>query len=166
MTVYATKPAFNVREKLKELENPSPWTPPSFRVDLTSTQTVASSTWTVYAAGTVHWDTHSAYDTSTYSYVVPISGIYLFNATQWWSNKPEGQTISGIVINGVRQAYHYELTQSGGSWTHQSMHSLSSGDNVKLEINQASGTSQQLDQSDLNNGWTGVMVSGNNYGRG
>ena len=165
MTVYANKPAFNVREKLKELEN-KPWCPPSFRVDLHAQQSIPNAAHTVYAAGTVHWDTHNAYDTDTYTYVVPISGIYLFNATQWWSNKAEGRTLSRILINGSAQAYHYELTNQGGSWTHQSMHSLSGGDRIQLTVYQASGGSTTIDPSNLNNGWTGVMVSGHNYGRG
>jgi hypothetical protein len=165
MTVYANKPEINIREKLKELES-KPWCPPSFRVDLHQVQTIPDTAHTVYAAGTIHWDTHNAYDPDTYTYVVPISGIYLFNATNWWSNKPEGRTLSRILINGSAQAYHYELTNTGGSWTHQSMHSLNEGDRIQMTVYQASGSSQTLDPNDLNNGWTGVMVSGHNYGRG
>jgi hypothetical protein len=165
MTVYANKPEINIREKLKELES-KPWCPPSFRVDLHQVQTIPGTAHTVYEAGTVHWDTHNAYDPETYTYVVPISGIYLFNATNWWSNKPEGRTLSRILINGSAQAYHYELTNTGGSWTHQSMHSLSGGDRIQMTVYQDSGSSQTLDPSNLNNGWTGVMVSGHNYGRG
>ena len=165
MTVIVTKPEINVREKLKELENTA-WCPPSFRVDLHTVQTIPNTSHTVYAAGTVHWDTHNAYDTETYTYVVPISGIYLFNATQWWANKPEGRSLSRILINGSASAYHYELSNTGGSWTHHSMHSLNKDDRIQIDIYQASGGSQQLDPSDLNNGWTGVMVSGHNYGRG
>ena len=166
MAVKVTKPQVNVREKLTELENPTPWTPPSFRADLSAIQTVSDASWETYEANTVHWDTHSTYDADTFTYVVPVSGIYMFLATQWWSNKPEGRTISRININGSGAAYHYELSDGGGSWTHQSMHSLSAGDRVQIQVNQSSGASQQLDPSDLNNGWSGVMVSGHNYGRG
>ena len=165
MTVYANKPEINIREKLKELES-KPWCPSSFRVDLHQVQTIPGTAYTVYEAGTVHWDTHNAYDPETYTYVVPISGIYLFNATNWWSNKPEGRTLSRILINGSAQAYHYELTNTGGSWTHQSMHSLSGGDRIQIDVYQDSGSSRTLDPNNLNNGWTGVMVSGHNYGRG
>ena len=165
MTVYASKPDINVREKLKELES-SVWCPPSFRVDLGAVQTVVSVSHAIYQASTIHWDTHNAYDPGTYTYVIPISGIYLFNATQWWANKPEGRSLSRILINGDPQAYHYELSNAGGSWTHQSMHNLSKGDRIQMSIYQDSGSSQMLDPSNLNNGWTGVMVSGHNYGKG
>jgi len=165
MTVNITKPEINIREKLNQLES-SGWTPPSFRVDLSSPQTVVSVSHSIYEANTVHWDTHNAYDTETYTYVVPISGIYLFNVTNWWSNKPEGRSLSRILINGDPQAYHYELSNAGGSWTHQSMHSLNGSDRIQVSIYQDSGSSQLLDPSNLNNGWTGVMVSGHNYGRG
>ena len=165
MTVYASKPDINVREKLKELES-SIWCPPSFRVDLGSVQTVANVTHAIYQASTVHWDTHNAYNAETYTYVIPISGIYLFNVTQWWSNKAEGRSLSRILINDIPQAYHYELSNTGGSWTHQSMHSLNGSDRIQVSIYQDSGNSQNLDPSNLNNGWTGVMVSGHNYGKG
>ncbi len=165
MTVIVTKPEINVREKLKELESTT-WCPPSFRVDLHTVQTVSDTTHSIYEAGTVHWDTHNAYDTETYTYVVPVTGIYLFNATNWWSNKPEGRSLSRILINGDPQAYHYELSNAGGSWTHQSMHSLSKDDKIQISIYHDDGTSRTLDPSNLNNGWTGVMVSGHNYGRG
>ena len=135
-------------------------------MDLGSTQTVANVTHSIYEASTIHWDTHNAYDPDTYTYVVPISGIYLFNVTQWWSTKPEGRSLSRILINGDPQAYHYELSNAGGSWTHQSMHSLNEGDRIQVSIYQDSGSSTALDPSNLNNGWTGVMVSGHNYGRG
>ena len=166
MAVKITKPEINVRERLTELENTNPWVPPSFRADLNSVQSVATGSWTTYEADTVYWDTHGTYDTDTFTYVVPISGIYVFMATQWWSNKPEGRTISRININGSGLAYHYELSDAGGSWTHHSMHSCNAGDRVKIEINQASGSSQNMDPSDLNNGFSGFMVSGHNYGRG
>ena len=164
MTTYIRKDEINIREKLHELEgaaNKRLRRPPSFRVDLSSAPSIPTGTWTVYPAATVHWDTHGTYDTGTHTYVVPVSGIYLFNATQWWANLPEGRTISRISINGTPAAYHYELTNAGGSWTHQSMHNLTKGDEIQIQVHQDSGTSRLLDPSDLNNGWTGVMVSGN-----
>jgi hypothetical protein len=163
MAVRITKPEINVREKLSELEGKADKIitgPPSFRVDLHAVQTIASTAHTVYAAGTIHWDTHNAYDTDTYTYTVPISGIYLFNVTNWWSSKPEGRSLSRVLINNVAAAYHYELSDAGGSWTHQSMHNLTKGDTVQMTIYQDSGSSQTLDPDNLNNGWTGVMVSG------
>ena len=163
MAVKFTKPEINVREKLAELEGKADKIitgPPSFRVDLHTTQAVTSTAWEVYEAGTVHWDTHNAYDTDTYTYVVPLSGIYLFNVTNWWSTKPEGRSLSRVLINSVAAAYHYELSDSGGSWTHQSMHNLTKGDAIQMQIYQASGSDQNMDANDLNNGWTGVMVSG------
>ena len=165
MAINVSRKEINIRNKLNELENTA-WCPPSFRVDLGSVQTVANVTHSIYEASTIHWDTHNAYDPDTYTYVVPISGIYLFNVTQWWSTKPEGRSLSRILINGDPQAYHYELSNGGGSWTHQSMHSLNEGDRIQVSIYQNSGSSTALDPSNLNNGWTGVMVSGHNYGRG
>lgn len=167
MTVKITKQEVDLRDKITSLENPTVWTPPSFRVDLASAPTVATSVWTTYPASTVHWDTHGAYEADTYTYVVPVTGIYMFLCTNWWSNMPEGRTISRILINGDAAAYHYELTNTGGSWTHQSMHNLSKGDRIQIQVHQASGSSQLMDPNNLNNGWTGVMVSGHNtYGRG
>lgn len=167
MTVKITKQEVDLRDKITSLENPTVWTPPSFRVDLASAPTVATSVWTTYPASTVHWDTHGAYEADTYTYVVPVTGIYMFLCTNWWSNMPEGRTISRILINGDAAAYHYELTNTGGSWTHQSMHNLSKGDRIQIQVHQASGAGRTLDPNNLNNGWTGVMVSGHNtYGRG
>ena len=166
MTVKVTKPQVNVRETLADLAHQTPWCPPSFRADLNSVQTVTDATWETYEADQVYWDTHGTYDATSFTYVIPVSGIYMFLATQWWSNKPEGRTISRLLINGTAQSYDYHLTGAGSSWTHQSMHSLNAGDTVQLQVNQSSGSSQNMDPSDLNNGWSGVMVSGHNYGRG
>lgn len=165
MAMNISRKEINIRNKLNELENKA-WCPPSFRVDLSAPQSVASVQHVIYAANTIHWDTHNAYEPETYTYVIPITGIYLFNATNWWGNMPEGRSLSRILINGDPQAYHYELSNAGGSWTHQSMHSLNEGDRIQISIYQDSGSTHLLDPSDLNNGWTGVMVSGHNYGRG
>ena len=106
MTVNITKSDFNLREKLKELDGKLnkvdfPLTP-SFRADLSNNQTIANNTITKYAASTVHWDNFNGYNTTDYSYTIPIGGIYLITFMNWWGSSSGGRDIVMLYINIIK----------------------------------------------------------------
>lgn len=162
MTVRITKSEINIREKLTELEGRSkePVEIPTFRGDLfSSNQTIPDSTFTLYNMQHVHWDNYNGFNSSDSSYTIPINGVYLINFMQWWNSKPEGTTILRIYINGAAATSDYCLPPTGGSMSTTAMLALDAGDKVQMYIHQASGSAQDIDANDLNNGLTITKIA-------
>jgi hypothetical protein len=163
MTVRAHKPEFNFREKLKELDGKLnkvdfPLTP-SFRADLSSNQAIAHNTATKYAASTVHWDNFNGYNTTDYSYTIPIGGIYLITFMNWWAAGGGDRDIVFLDINGTNVARDYSYSPAGGTLSAEFVWNFRSGDVVTIRIQQSSGGSLTLDANNLNNGWTGTKIA-------
>lgn len=154
MTVYASKPEINVREKLKELEGlaKEPVETPTFRGDLNGNQNIPDATYTLYNVQTVHWDNYSGFDSIDSSYTIPISGKYLITFMQWWNNKPEGRSIMRVYVNGTAVTSDYHLTNAGGTMSTTAVLALDAGDKVQMYVWQNSGSTQAIDANDLNNG--------------
>ena len=154
MTVYASKPEINVREKLKELEGRAvePIERPAFRADLTSNQSIPDATYTKYNMTHIKYDNFNGYDSDSVAYIIPESGIYLITFMQWWNSKPEGRSIMRIYVNDVAVTSDYHLTNQGGTMASTSTLSLNAGDKVQMYVFQNTGSSQFIDANDLNNG--------------
>jgi len=163
MTVRANKPAFNIREKLKELDGKLskvdfPLTP-TFRADLSNNQTISTGVFTKYTANVVHWDNFNGYDTTNHRYIVPISGIYLITFMNWWGAKPEGRDIVALYVNGSNVARDYAFSGAGGTLSAEFVWNLSAGDQVEIYLRHDAGSSQALDANDLNNGFTMTKIA-------
>ena len=163
MTVRIQKPAVNIREKLAELDGKLnkvdfPLTP-SFRADLSNNQTIGNNVATKYAASTVHWDNFNGYNTTDYSYTIPIGGIYLITFMNWWGSSSGGRDIVMLYINDTNVVRDYAYSPAGGTLSAEFVWNFSAGDVVTIYIQQSSGGSLTLDGSNLNNGWTGTKIA-------
>ena len=86
MTVYASKPEINVREKLKELESKKDFPTPAFHVYVGSQFFVSTKAGIGSVTNrpanffdTVTHDNYNAFDLSNSQYNVPVSGLYYIN---------------------------------------------------------------------------------------
>jgi hypothetical protein len=82
---------------------------PSFAVRLSSSQSIATATYTLIQFNTEDFDTDSAYDTSNYRFVVPNNkeGKYFFSARLYMEYGNNANEIGrlGIYKNGTAQAF-------------------------------------------------------------
>ena len=162
MTVRANKPAFNIREKLKELDgkvSKNELKAPSFRADLSSNQSFSNGVNTKYAASTVHWDTHNAYNTSTYEYTVPIGGIYLITFMNWWGTSSGARDVVNLYINGSVVASDYAFTAAGGTLSAEFVWNLNADDKISIYVQQDSGGTLTFDANNQNNGFTATKIA-------
>ena len=78
---------------------------PAFIATNNTQTSMSGDTWTTYIFDAEVVDTNSAFNTSTYKFVVPSNqaGKYLFTADVSWSTAPDGALMSiGITKNGSR----------------------------------------------------------------
>ena len=78
---------------------------PAFIATNNTQTSMSGDTWTTYIFDGEVVDTDSAFNTSTYKFVVPSgkAGMYLFTADVSWSTSPDGTLMSiGITKNGTR----------------------------------------------------------------
>lgn len=163
MTIRVNKQPVNIREKFAELDGKvnknEPQRAPSFRADLSNNQSFANGVTTKYAASTVHWDTHNAYDTSTYEYVVPIGGIYLITFMNWWGTSSGDRDVVRLYVNGSVVASDYAFTPGGGTLSAEFVWNLNVNDRISIYIKQDSGGTLTFDANNQNNGFTATKIA-------
>ena len=124
---------------------------PAFFARNNALQTISNNTTTIIQVNETLWDTHNAFNTSTYKYVVPTghAGKYFF-AAHLFSRVNDGQAcmirfqVNGIDFDDSEIRFH-------GSGSNQQMYmtttrtfDLSVGDAVNYIIYQGSGSSQSF----------------------
>ena len=137
---------------------------PSFRVRLSSNQSISNDTWTKIQFNTEDWDTNTAYDNSTnYRFTVPtgLSGKYLFCYTAVIGDLNDGKRGAvRLYLNGSGNNYGREnsYSSSTGANTYsngQLMVDLSASDYVELYAYQNNGNSQTIYSTSI---FTGMRI--------
>ena len=122
---------------------------PAFSYGLAGTVSNISTGWRDVEFDTKIFEVGNNFNTSTYSYIVPVSGIYQFNATvrtdnvdtaagyyQFRFNANDYKEYWGLIDPNFSSDLSY--LQFSGSMLFQ----LDEGDAVKVEMIQSSGTAQ------------------------
>ena len=125
---------------------------PAFIAGLSSQQTISSSTTTTVAFASEILDTDNAYNNSTYTFTVPLNGMYCFNATfqsdsgTTFNNNPHIAVVhrdssGNPYTSGGGNAdgfINYNFTFNG--MTHTQFLRCYVGDTVKIQVQQFSGS--------------------------
>jgi len=133
---------------------------PSFYASKSATTNINSTTWTKQTFDGTKWDTHSAWDTTNYKFIVPANcdGTYRFETYNYWYTIDDGERCeSRFYINNV----------VSGSSTHAivSLTSLSAG--MEHEMNHRASFITTLTAADevefygrsTDSTWTTLSVS-------
>tara|TARA_R100000234_G_scaffold65658_1_gene40078 strand:+ start:19 stop:600 length:582 start_codon:yes stop_codon:yes gene_type:complete len=141
---------------------------PSFAVRLSGSQSIANATNTVLQFNTEDWDTDSAYDTSSYRFVVPSGGAgkYFFHARVYieWGNAAGEIGRLQIAKNGTAMAID-AMTESGDPTSGSSIRittllDLAVADYVDVRLYHNQGGSQDADNDSDFTYFTGYKLIG------
>jgi len=137
------------------------FSPVSFSATMTSNQTISHDTYTTMACDT-ETISGTGYDTSTYTFTAPYSGIYYFYACALWLNMADtnDSVIIGLLKNsGLSSEQQYlmaawsEVPETNADYTTQGslMLTLNANDTVEAQVryyNSAVATEQIFGHSD------------------
>jgi len=124
--------------------------PYKFRVYLSGAQTITNGTFTTLQFNTKSYDTNTNFNTSNYTYTVPISGIYHFDC--WVSQDapvPDIRCLVRLRKNGSDTTI-FDTIQTGDSTTNKFLVGgsdtilLTSGDVMLLDYYQSTGASKTV----------------------
>jgi len=134
---------------------------PSFRVGLSSAQTIANSTHTIIIFNSEQFDSDSAYDTSTGRFTVPSgkAGKYYFNAMfRFQSTSVLNVTIkfqkngTDVIIRGLNDTGQYPTINAS------LLIDLAVGDYITVTAAQGSGADRDLTGSEIYTNFSGFKV--------
>lgn len=143
-------------------ENVMPNTPYKFFAYPSGNQT-ATNAYSIMQVNTVVFDTGGNFNTSSYEFISPASGYYLFRGNALYQSVPDGgYTNIGIFVNGVEASRGNEstsgalenVTKEATYFTH-----LNIGDTVSLQIWGPSGSATMLGNDSAISSFGGFLVS-------
>ena len=109
--------------------------PPLLRASAAVSQSLTSSTVTVVGVGAATIDTWSGYNTSTHTYTVPVSGVYLVYGLVFYASGSTNTLTAGVQVNGTLNLFGpaYTAAGSGNSACQMTrLLDLHAGDTVSL----------------------------------
>lgn len=132
---------------------------PSFNVYLSSTQNNVTGDGTSYQVpfDTVVFDSTNSYNTGTFNYACPVTGIYNFNCFIWSFNNVTANTLGQVYFQNVTQATNYIVADTNAFAS--SAPSGSRGYNCSITINATAGDNFNVLLL-VANGTKGVQVLG------
>ena len=134
---------------------------PAFHVYLSANQSISSSTLTKVNFNAELWDTDSAYNTSTYKFIVPSGkdGKYFFSYRVKFSGIDDGEVIEGVLRkNGTTdftsqtKSYSSASEQQVTAFGTYTMN-LIGGDEIELEVYHTEGASRDLFGTTTDGSW-------------
>lgn len=125
--------------------------PPVYRNSLSSSQSIPNATTTKVTLNSTATDNYSGYTAASSTYTVQRAGLYLAHGNVAFSANTGGHRVVGIAVNGTTYwGPGYQAAPAGlVIATKTQIFSLQAGDTVTLEVQQDSGGSLALSNTEV-----------------
>lgn len=113
----------------------------------TSVANSASPSPTVIQVNAAGIDSYAGYNTGTFAYTVPVSGVYLVSGLVSWAANATGERMTGIYVNGSLALWGPAYSAAGSGITCSQVTrllDLNAGDTIQLIGSQSSGGALSL----------------------